>query len=345
MNFTKRAAVAIGATLAMGLTSVPALAAEVEGPKLDWNVSLWGNPRAFTAGIETISKIVEEKTGGNFKLSISYGGLSNPRENLDGIQLGAFQVAAFCNFYHPGKNPTFMVWSLPFLPLANADVHQKVAEKFYKHPAVIKDMARWNAVPYMSSLLPQYELLGRGEPPLTIGDWKGKRVRAGGGLGEAMVVLGATRMTVPAPETYTVIDRGTVDAVAFPFTYAHFAYKIHEVTSWYTANLRPGTSECPMVINKDAWEGLPPQYQQLLEESKAAGYEAMKAAYKAADDKNMPVLTSKLKAINYSDEELAKFQEVAGKPVWDKWVADNKDKIPAQELLDFIFAEAKKAMM
>jgi len=50
----------------------------------EWNVSLWGSPRAFTAHVEKLAELVSEKTDGGFTLNISYGGLSNNRENLDG---------------------------------------------------------------------------------------------------------------------------------------------------------------------------------------------------------------------------------------------------------------------
>lgn len=59
----------------------------------EWNVSLWGSPRAFTAHVEKIAELVDEKTGGKFTLNLSYGGLSNNRENLDGISIGAFEMA------------------------------------------------------------------------------------------------------------------------------------------------------------------------------------------------------------------------------------------------------------
>ena len=47
-----------------GTTHVPgAYAQEVQGPKVAWKFNVWGKRRAFTEGIETISKIVSEKTG------------------------------------------------------------------------------------------------------------------------------------------------------------------------------------------------------------------------------------------------------------------------------------------
>ena len=50
----------------------------------EWNVSLWGKRRAFTENVEKLAELVEKKTNGDFKLKISYGGLSKSRENLDG---------------------------------------------------------------------------------------------------------------------------------------------------------------------------------------------------------------------------------------------------------------------
>jgi tripartite ATP-independent transporter DctM subunit len=115
--------------------------------------------------------------------------LSKSKENLDGLKLNAFEGAAFCNFYHPGKDPAFMVFSLPFLPLGDPRVDKYVRGKMMSHPAMIADMARWNAMPYVPGLLPQYELVGKGKPPTKLEDWKGLRVRAGGGLGSAMKML------------------------------------------------------------------------------------------------------------------------------------------------------------
>jgi hypothetical protein len=51
---------------------------------------------------------------------------------------------------------------------------------------------------------------------------------------------------------------------------------------------------------------------------------------------------ARLKAVTYTPAQLAEFQRVAGKPVWDKWVADNKARFNGQELIDFIFKIARE---
>ena len=319
-------------------------AANVDGPDVFWKWSTWGNPRAFTAGVEKLAERVAEETDGKFKIQIFYGGqLAKSKENLDGLKNNAFEGAMFCNFYHPGKNPSFMVFSLPFLPLGDFQVSAHVRNTLFEHEALQADMAQWNAIPYVATLLPQYEFLGVGEPPLTLADWKGLRVRAGGGIGLAMEVLGATRQTVPASETYTLMQRGAVDAVSFPYTYAHVSYKINELATWYTSNLSPGTSECPMVFNKKAFEALPQQYQDLLMGLKGEVAQAMIDKYLAADAKNLPEFEKSMTKIVYDDATLAEFSAVAGKPVWDKWVADNQDKFDAQGVLHRLWELVEEA--
>lgn len=333
------------AIAALLLTSTAASAQMVEGPDVNWSFSMWGNPRALSAGMEAIAEEVSEKTGGKFNIKIFYGGqLSGARENLDGLQLNAFEGAAICNFYHPGKNPAWMVFSLPFLPLGDPKVDQYVRSKLFEHPAIVADMERWNAMPYMSGLLPQYEILGKGDAPTSLDDWSGMRVRAGGGLGSAMEALGATKTTLPAGETSTAFQRGAVDAAAFPYTYAHVSFGIAEEADWFTANLAPGTSECGWIFNKTAYEALPSQYQELLMSLRGKGMDVEQAAYAEQDKKNLPVFKETMQEIVYSDSDLAKFREVAGQPVWDAWIAANADKFDAQGLFDAVWNYAEEAM-
>jgi TRAP-type mannitol/chloroaromatic compound transport system substrate-binding protein len=328
--------------LLLGSTAVSAQT--VEGPEVNWSFSMWGNPRALSAGMEAIAEDIATQTGGNFNIDIFYGGqLSGARENLDGLQLNAFEGAAICNFYHPGKNPAWMVFSLPFLPLGDPAVDQYVRAKMFEHPAIVDDMAAWNAMPYLSGLLPQYEILGKGDAPTDLSGWEGLRVRAGGGLGSAMEALGATKQTLPAGETSTAFQRGALDAAAFPYTYAHVSFGIAEEADWYTSNLAPGTSECGWVLNKTAYEALPEQYQTLLMDLRGMGMDVEQAAYAAQDEINLPVFQETMQEIVYSDAQIAEFREVAGQPVWDAWIADNSDKFDSQGLFDAVWTYAEEA--
>ncbi len=314
--------------------------------KITWNISIFGNPRAVTAGIEAIRDIVTEKTGGNFELNLAYGETLSPaKENIDAVKIGAVEGAQYCQSYAPGKTPTWTVLDLPFLPLPTSESIVAVHEAFYKNETALEDMSRWYAMPYHSTMLPQYEFMGAGNPPMKLEDWKGLRVRALGGLGEAMKKLGAIPTTVPAPEVYTALERGMVQAASFPFAYAHGAYRLHEVSNWHTSNMALGTVGCLYIFGTQPWEALPDEYRQILLDAKPAGYEALKKAYKAGDDEYLPEFRERgLVAITYSDQEIERFREVAGRPVWNAWVEEMEQKgVPGRDLLDFVLATAQKA--
>ena len=342
MNRSKIAIGGLSFALATSALAASAMAAE----KIEWNLSAWGNPRAATVCVDVLSQYVEEKSGGNFTIKVHYGETISPaKENLDGLKIGAFEIGNICSGYHPGKNLALTVLDLPFLPITSLEQQAKVSEAFYQLAPVKEEAARWNAAITFRNLLPQSEFLGRGKPPTTLEGWKGMRVRALGGTGQAMEKIGAIPTSVPAPEVYTGIERGMFDAVAFPFSYAHGSYRVHEVSDWYTFNMAPGVNHCLTLHNIAAFEALPAEYRQLIEEAKAISYEKSIEAFKAADEKWIPLFDQNgLERILYSDEVLAAFREIAAKPVWEEWVQDVTARgVPGQELLDFVMAEAKKS--
>ena len=329
----------LAASLVAGGPSVAT--ALVEGPDVRWNLSSWGKEREFTQAIEGISAYVSEKTGGRFTIKIHYGGaLSKPKENLDGIKLGAFEMAMFCASYHPAKTPSLTVLQLPFV-YDNVDQVQRAHQGIYAHPYVQKDLARWNAKPLMSCVMPPQIVFGRGEAPLKAEDWKGKRVRALGGMGAAFKALGAIPTTVTAPETYTALERGTIDAAVFTIG-SGFSFGVAEVSEWYTPNLGVGLSCCPIVVGVKAFNALPPQYQDVLMDSIEPAFQRIKAAWAAGDKKNIPILESTKKKIVYDDATLAAIKNVGGKPIWDAWIKENAGKgLPAQELFDLMMRKVK----
>jgi TRAP-type C4-dicarboxylate transport system substrate-binding protein len=332
-----------GAAIACGtFVAAPAVAA-VDGPAVTWKFNVWGKKRAFTADVDAWKKHVEAETNGKFKIKIYYGDqLGGKKQNLDNIKAGVFEAGKVCWAYHAGKNKAMTVLNLPFLPIKNFEMQRKVAQTIHENPVAAGEIKKkWNVFAFSSSNLPQYEFLGRGKPPKKLEDYKGMTVRALGGMAGAMRALGASIATMTATEVYQAIDRGAADAVSFPSTYAHSAYKIDEVATWFTSNMSPGTNDCPNVISLTAWGKLPEQYKKLMYEAREKGYAALKAAYSAKDKVNLPKWRKKLTEIKYSDAELARFQAAGGQPVYDKWVAKYKGEFDSQGLLNAVLAAAK----
>ncbi|QJF51598.1 TRAP transporter substrate-binding protein DctP [Roseobacter ponti] len=316
-----------------------------EAAATEWNVSVWGKRRAFTEHVEKLAELVAEKTGGEFTMNVSYGGLSKNRENLDGISIGAFEMAQFCAGYHPDKNRVVTVLELPFLGVENLDQEVAVARAVYAHPAAAEEMAQWNAKLLMTSPMPQYNLVGTGEPRDELAEFEGMRVRATGGLGEAFKTVGAVPTSVTATEAYQAMEGGVVDTVAFA-QHAHLSFGTINQADWWTANLNPGTVNCPVVVNIDAYESLSDAHREALESSIPEAIDHYLTNYAALLERWDSVLEEKgVQKVEISPEVISEFQAIAGKPNHDAWIAEMEGQgLPGQELYDLVvktLAEAK----
>ena len=307
-----------------------------EAVALEWNVSVWGKRRAFTEHIEKLAEMVSEKTNGEFTMNISYGGLSKNTENLDGISIGAFEMAQICAGYHEDKNPTLTAAELPFLGVNTLPEEVAVSTALYQHPAVQKDLARWNAMLLMPSPMPQSNIVGTGEPRGSVDQFEGMRVRATGGLGEAFKAVGAVPTSVTASEAYNAMESGVVDTVAFA-QHAHLSFRTIDQATWWTANLNPGTVNCPVVVNTDAYEALSPEFKEALHSSIEPAIDHYIENYNKLLDRWEEVLAEKnVQKVTISEDDLAKFRgATAG--IQDEWLAKMDGQgIPGQELLDTI---------
>ena len=308
-----------------------------EAMATEWNASVWGKRRAFTEHIEKLAELVAEKTNGEFTINVSYGGLSKNTDNLDGISIGAFEMAQFCAGYHPDKNRVVTVLELPFLGVSNLEEEVAVSNAVYAHPAATDEMAQWNAKLLMTSPMPQYNLVGTGDPRETLDSFSGMRVRATGGLGEAFKTVGAVPTSVTSSEAYQAMESGVVDTVAFA-PHAHLSFGTINQADWWTENLNPGTVNCPVVVNIDAYESLTDEEREALDSSVSEAMDHYLANYGELLKKWDSVLSEKqVQKVNLSEDEIQKFRQTAADPIRDQWIKDMEAQgIPGQELYDLV---------
>ena len=305
----------------------------------EWNVSVWGKRRAFTEHIEKLGELLNAKTNGEFTLNISYGGLSKNKENLDGISIGAFEMAQFCAGYHRDKNRVVTVLELPFLGVENLVQEVAVSNAVYSHPAATEEMAQWNAKLLMTSPMPQYNIVGTGEPRDTLADFDGMRVRATGGIGQAFKSVGGVPTSVTATEAYQAMESGVVDTVAFA-QHAHLSFGTINQADWWTANLNPGTVNCPVVVNIDAYESLSQEHRDALDSSVPEALDHYLANYGKLLERWDAVLAEKgVQKVEIADEVIAAFRAKAADPIRDKWISDMEAQgLPGQELYDLVMS-------
>jgi TRAP-type C4-dicarboxylate transport system substrate-binding protein len=254
-------------------------------------------------------------------------------------------MAQFCAGYHRDKNRVITVLELPFLGVENLDQEVAVSAAVYNHPAAAEEMAQWNAKLLMTSPMPQYNLVGTGEPRDDLSDFEGMRVRATGGIGNAFSAVGGVPTSVTATEAYQAMESGVVDTVAFA-QHAHLSFGTINQADWWTANLNPGTVNCPVVVNIDAYDSLSDDHRTALDSSVPEALDHYLANYAELLARWDTVLAEKgVAKVEIADDVIAEFRAKAADPIRDKWIADMEAQgLPGQELYDLVaqtLADAK----
>lgn len=324
--------------------AVPAAA----GPRaqVKWFLSTWGAPRGLTKSLEVLADTVARETGNGFTIEIAYGeALSPQRDNLDSISVGIIEAGHICPNNHPGKTPLMLALELPFLPIADMDAAQRLAQVYYRHPAVVKEMDRYDAVALMQTTTPRYELMGNGPPPVHLDAYRGMRIRALGAVGEAARALGAAPTSVPTPEIYNALDRGMFEAATIPFPYAFGAYRIYEIADWYTLNLNLAMTNCFLAVNKHALAALPDVYRAALMAALPGAAQAQIAFLQNEEAMWLEKFAAAgLTPMVYDKAELDDFKLREAQKVWDRWIAEaDRRGLPGREMLAFILAEGARA--
>lgn len=339
--------IGLSACAQVALTQAAMAQAAINGPALTWDFSIYTpQTSSATAGFAAMTEAVNAQTSGKFNIKIHWGGTLAPvKETLDAMKLGAFQMGMVAQSFHPGKIPTTNIFDLPFLQFGNLKNQLNVMRAYFYLPEVVADAARWDAVILMPSILTPYELAGRGKAPTRVDDLKGLRLRAPGGMGEALKTVGVTPSNIASPEMYGALDRGLIDGLTLPF-YAHYTYKTQELVNWYTTNMELGIVSAYAAINVSAWNGLPEAYRKL-----------MVGLVDVSQDRGMPRILAdnqkvldefkvrKIEPVTFSKTERDKLVEMGARPIWNKWVAEmNAAGYPGQKLLDFVLTESAKGM-
>ncbi|MEM1372041.1 MAG: C4-dicarboxylate ABC transporter substrate-binding protein, partial [Pseudomonadota bacterium] len=192
---------------------------------------------------------------------------------------------------------------------------------------------------------PQYNIVGTGDARSTLDDFKGMRVRATGGLGQAFEAVGGVPTSVTATEAYQAMESGVVDTVAFA-QHAHLSFGTINQADWWTANLNPGTVNCPVVVNIDAYDALSDAHRDALDSSIDEALDHYLANYAELLQRWDSVLAEKgVEKVEIDDGVIAEFRTIAADPIRDKWISDMEAQgLPGQELYNLVtetLADAK----
>src|SRR5262247_1572719 len=208
------------------------------------------------------AKMVEEKSGGRLKITIYPGStLGKAADHFDMVKDGIADLAFTTPGYTPGRFPLITATELPLLfkssrggSLAVMSIFDKYFKNEFKD---VKVLWFWVHPPgHFHLAKKQVKVLE---------DLNGLKIRAATPMLTTMVkTLGAVPVSIPAPDTYTALERGTVDGTIFPWE-AIWSFKLAEVLRHHTVvNLY--ASPLMTVMNQKKYDALPPDLRKVIDE-------------------------------------------------------------------------------
>ena len=234
-----------------------------------------------------LAEELDKRTKGQVKLDV----VSLPELGLTGFELvrvtraGLVDVSDIILAYVAGDVPVIEGVDLPGL-FPDLDTSVKAHVGFM--PAVKKHEDKLGGVVLGGYLWPGQYIFSR-KPVRSPADLKGLKVRVyGTAQTEFARALGMEAVSIAFAETYTALERGTVDA-AITGTYPGFALKFYEVSK-YLVDVNHGPVSGAFVISKRTWDKASPELRATLtklgEEFSERGWEIGRRTTKEGIDRN-----------------------------------------------------------
>ncbi len=268
---------------------------------------------------------VERISNGKVKFKAYWAqSLVGAKEMMEAVRDGVADITVPSPGYFRSKIPLHSLTDVAFLCTAGQGGRQDMVwNRVMLSPVFSQEFNKWNCLGLFFVGVPPYNLMGK-YPIKSIQDFKGKRVRALGGLGDFLKSFGAIPVFVPAPETFTALDRGVMDLVAGCGDYWMDAYKIDEAKSskYYTIGMDMASAGNPVIMNKDAYAKLPEEVIKALPDvqrrsayvvqSTLAGVKKIEQWRKQYRDKGIEIL-------RLPPEEREKMKQAAP-AFWEQWI-------------------------
>ncbi|PID65237.1 MAG: ABC transporter substrate-binding protein [Gammaproteobacteria bacterium] len=321
-------------------------------------VTTW--PKNFPGlgtGANLLAEKITQMTAGRIKVTIyGAGELVPAMEVFDAVSNGTAQMGHSAAYYWKGKSEAVQFFtSVPFGLTAN-----EMAAWFYYGGG----LELWHEVykPFNLVAFPA------GNTGVQMGGWfnkeinsiddlKGLKMRIPGLGGEVLKRLGGTPVTLPGGEIFTSLQSGAIDATEWVGPYNDLAFGLYKAAKYY---YYPGwhetgsTLEC--MINKEAFEALPDDLQNLVKDACRIVNEDMFAEYNARNGKALKELVNKhgvqlkkfpdavlKKLVTVSDEviaEVAKKDDLS-KRVYESFKAFREDSAANVDVSERAYLNAR----
>jgi len=275
-------------------------------------------------GFHPWARAVEEVTKGRVKVQTYPGDtlFKTRTDVVEAIKAGLADVAFMYAFAFTPQFDLIDVVTMPFFA-PNGEVASRTAWALYeKFPEI---QAQWKDVKLLSTWATDpYVLITTKKQIKTLEDFKGMKMRVTGSVATDMMKrLGGVPVAIPMPENYVNLQKGVIDGMAGPGE-AIAGFRFYELVKYYTMVGTTCTAQ-QWIMNKNTWNSFTPEIQEAI--MSVSGENAAIRFGGNAFDGAWDVLDKKAKEAGYEmikytppKEELDRWIQIAGKPVWEQWV-------------------------
>jgi TRAP-type C4-dicarboxylate transport system substrate-binding protein len=284
-----------------------------------WNVPLiWTPPHHVRTEQEAFRERVLERTDGEVDISLfQFGELGLVDSDvLSVVRGGEFPLVELDHSKTAGDEPLFQIFNLPGLAFSIEDA-MTIAEatKDVREQA----LADWNAVEVgMVHYNPPQGIFTK-EPVNTVEDLQDVSIRVYSGvLLSSFELLGARPQLIPWGDAPAALLQGVVDgAITSPSSGISVGFG--DTTKYMT--VMPLSNRISWIMNKDVWESLDPEVQQILREEADATGKRIQANWDQEEaGVGELVEGAGMTFVAPSEEFQAQVTELL-RPVWDEWAA------------------------
>ncbi|MDO6966669.1 TRAP transporter substrate-binding protein [Rhizobium alvei] len=284
--------------------------------------------KILQAWIDKINPKLSE--GNQFKL---YPGaiLGAPPAQAELVKNGVADVALVVPTYTPGVFPLSGVVEVPGIA-STSIVGTQILNTLADEGALEKEYGEYKIIALFTT--PSYRFLMAGDGIRKPGDLKGMKLRTPSQFGSTLFgLLGASGVTIPAPQVYENLERGVVSGAVWVMD-AYKTFRLDEVAPSITT-VRFTAQPMAILMNKATYESLPEADRKVLDEmSGRTNAEWVASVVDAADASIEADFRSggKAKFIELTDAEKAEW-DAALAGAADAWVAAQSDAEAAAKAL------------
>ena len=263
-------------------------------------------------GAEQLAKDIEIMSGGRLKIQVYGGGeLVPPLETFDAVSQGTAEMGHSSAYYWAGKIPaTPFFSSLPFgmnTQQTNtwfyANEGLKLWEETYK-PFNLIPMPCGNSGAQMGGWF--------NKEINSIADLKGLKMRQPGLGGKVITKAGASAILTAGSEIYTNLERGVIDAADWIGPYHDYLMGFPKIAKYYYyPTWTEPTGVIELIINKNAFESLPPDLQDIVRQAAYSSNIKMLSAFEAKNQEYYIKLKEegKVQFRKFPDDVIATFKK------------------------------------